>query len=207
MRLERVVQDRLCAVRPLDDDVGLREAALGVAAVERARLGKQLPSAHRLLRIEQRLEHLVLDVDHRERRAGLRERVGGHGGDGLALEVGLAHKLRNRLGLEHGVHARRLERARRVERLHARACVRRAQHGGLEHPRQLQVGRVERLARRALEAVLPRGGTADDVAWAVSPGVERVLFDDEPDFFEAAFDFLLGADQSCHVRIASSIFG
>ncbi len=207
MRLERVVQDRLCPVRPLDDDVGLREAPLCVAAGERARLGKQLPSAHRLLRIEQRLEHLVLDVDQRARRAGLPERVGGHGGDGLALEVGLAHQLRDRLGLQHGVDTRRLERARRVEPRYARARVRRTQHGGLEHSRQLQVRGVERLARRALDAVLPRGVAADDVARAVRPRVERVLLDDEPDFLEAAFDFLLGADQSCHVRIASSILG
>ena len=39
------------------------------------------------------------------------------------------------------------------------------------------------------------------------PLLERVLLDDEPDLLVPALDLLLGADQSRHVRIASSIFG
>ena len=77
----------------------------------------------------------------------------------------------------------------------------------MQHPRQREVGRVDRLPARALQPVLARRGLADDVERTVRPLVERILLDDEPDFFEAAFDFLLGADQSCHVRIASSILG
>ena len=57
------------------------------------------------------------------------------------------------------------------------------------------------------EAVDAGGGPADDVARAGGPLLERVLLDDEPDLLEAALDLLLGADQSRHVRIASSIFG
>src|SRR3954470_24824015 len=43
--------------------------------------------------------------------------------------------------------------------------------------------------------------------WSCRPLVECVLLDDEPHLFEAAFDFLLGADQPCQCRIASSMRG
>ena len=41
----------------------------------------------------------------------------------------------------------------------------------------------------------------------VSERLQRIFVDDDPDVLVAAFDFLLGADQSCHVLIASSILG
>src|SRR5439155_5316658 len=53
-------------------------------------------------------------------------------------------------------------------------------------------------------------------AWGVSsdrrsrpcgPLLEWVLLDDEPDVLVPSLDLFLGLDQSCHVRIASSIFG
>ena len=81
------MEDGLRAVRRLDDDVRLCEAALDVAALVRARVGVSCSLRDRLLGIEQRLEHLVLDVDEGERRAGLAERVGGDGRDRLALVV------------------------------------------------------------------------------------------------------------------------
>ena len=116
-------------------------------------------------------------------------------------------ELRDRARLEHGANARRLERARRVERLHARACEGRAENRRVQHPRQLEVGRVDRLAARALQPVLALRRLADDGLRAVGPLVERILLDDEPDLFVPALDLFLGADQSRHVRIASSIFG
>src|SRR5437899_5312148 len=88
-----------------------------------------------------------------------------------------------------------------------RMGVRAAQHGGVQHPGQPQVGGVDGFAARPLEPVDPRGGLPDDLARAGRPLLQRVFLDDEPDLFEPAFDFLLGADQSRHVRIASSIFG
>ena len=77
----------------------------------------------------------------------------------------------------------------------------------MEHSGQPDVGRVARLAARAERAGHPRGGPADDLARAGGPLLERVLLDDEPDLLVTALDLLLGADQSCHVEIASSIFG
>ena len=77
----------------------------------------------------------------------------------------------------------------------------------MEHPGQPEVGRVARLAARAQRAGDPRRGPPDDLARAGGPLLERVLLDDEPDLLVAALDLLLGSDQSCHVEIASSIFG
>ena len=55
--------------------------------------------------------------------------------------------------------------------------------------------------------VLARRRPADDRERPRGPLLERILLDDEPHLLEAALDLLLGADQSRHVRIASSIFG
>src|SRR5205085_4048936 len=47
----------------------------------------------------------------------------------------------------------------------------------------------------------------DDRLRACRPLVERILLDHDPLLGEPALDLFLGADQSRHVRIASSIFG
>jgi hypothetical protein len=88
-----------------------------------------------------------------------------------------------------------------------RACIRRAQHRRVQHAWELEVGRVWRLAARALRAVDPWDTAADVRERPGRPLVERVLVDDDPNFFVAPFDFFFGADQSCHVVMASSIFG
>ena len=77
----------------------------------------------------------------------------------------------------------------------------------MQHPRELHVGGVDRLSARTLEAVDSLRRPADDLARSRGPLLECVLVDDEPHLFVAALDFLLRPDQSCHVRIASSIFG
>ena len=105
------------------------------------------------------------------------------------------------------MHARRLARRSEVDPLQPSVCVRRAQHGGVQHPRQLQVAGVPGLAAGALQAVHARRGPADDLERPGGPLFERVFLDDEPDLLDAALDFLLGADQSRQCRIASSIFG
>ena len=74
-------------------------------------------------------------------------------------------------------------------------------------PGEADVAGVERLAAGARIAVEACSGPADDIARALRPLIERVLVDDEPDLLELALDLLLRADQSCHVRIASSILG
>ncbi len=207
VRLQRVVHHGLRAVRRLDDDVRLREALCDVAARVLARILQQLLALDCELGVEQRLQDVPFDVDERERGARLAERVGGDRGDRLALVVRLAREGFDRVRLQHGAHAGRLRRAREIDALDARAGVRGAQHGRVQHPGQLDVGGVARLAGRALDPVLAARGPADDGLRSIGPLLEWILLDDEPDLLIAAFDFLLRADQSCHVRIASSIFG
>ena len=108
---------------------------------------------------------------------------------------------------DRAAHAGRRERRREVDPRGPRARVRAAHHRGVEQPGQPEVAGVERLAARPGEAVRSRRRTADDVERALPPLLERVLVDDEEDLLEPPFDLLLRADQSRHVRIASSIFG
>jgi hypothetical protein len=77
----------------------------------------------------------------------------------------------------------------------------------VQHPGKLQVRGVFDLAACTVEPVDARCVPADGRERAGRPLVERILVDDDPDLLVAAFDFLLGADQSCQVVMASSIFG
>jgi hypothetical protein len=77
----------------------------------------------------------------------------------------------------------------------------------VQHPVEAEVGRVRRLAARALEAVLALGVAPDDVQRSGRPLLEDVLLDDHPGVLVAALDLLFGLDQSRQVRIASSILG
>ena len=95
----------------------------------------------------------------------------------------------------------------RVDLAHPRPGEWAAEHGRVQHPRQLDVGGVAGLAARALEAVPARRRPADNVAWAGGPLLQRVLVDDDPLLGVAALDLLLGLDQPCHDAIASSILG
>ena len=84
MRLHRAVQDDGGAELARDDDVGCGEALLVIAALAHARLVvDERLAPHGLVRIEQRLADVPLDVDRRERRARLRVRVGADRRDGL----------------------------------------------------------------------------------------------------------------------------
>jgi hypothetical protein len=202
------VQHGLGAVLGLDDHVGVRHRAVDIAALVAACLLEHGAPAHRLLGIEQRLELLELKLDQRESLACARVAVGGDRGDGRAVEA--------RLGLQHvavvrpdrAEDARKLERTAQVELLHARVRGRRAQDGRVQHPGQPEVGGVLRLAARPLVAVLPRRGLPDDVARPLRPLVDGVVaLDHDPLLGVPALDFLLGPDQPCHVRTASSIRG
>ena len=77
----------------------------------------------------------------------------------------------------------------------------------MQHRGQLQVGRVRRLAADAHQAVDAGHLLSHGLQRPLGPLVERILVDHDPDVLVASFDFLLGADQSCHVLMASSIFG
>jgi hypothetical protein len=77
----------------------------------------------------------------------------------------------------------------------------------VEHPRQLDVGRVARLAARLGEAVEARRIAADDVTGAGRPLDERVLVDQRPDVLVPALDLLFGLDQPRQLEIASSMRG
>ena len=158
------MDDDLRAVLAGEHDVGLGEGALEVAARVRARRADQALARDRLVGVEERLAHLPLDVDRRDGGDRLRARVGAHGGDRGALVAGFGDQARNVVGADRGVDARQRERRRQVDPPHARVGVRRAQHGCVQHPVQLQVGGVDGLAAGALGAGRPHGGPADDVA-------------------------------------------
>jgi hypothetical protein len=77
----------------------------------------------------------------------------------------------------------------------------------VQHPGQLEVGGVARLAARPLQPVDPPRVAADDGERPGRPLLERVLLDDGPDLLVAALDLLLGFDQPRQVAIASSMRG
>ena len=133
--------------------------------------------------------------------------------------------LRRRLRSQHpGTRTRRRARPRRPARLlrarrataSAGARSMRATRACANGERRTAVCSIPGRTRSAVYTASPRArsrpstrtaGSADDLARPGRPLLERVLFDDEPDLLVAALDLLLRADQSCHVRIASSIFG
>src|SRR5581483_7061137 len=129
------------------------------------------------------------------------------GRDGDTLVVALVDELRDVARTDRGMHARQRERGREIEVRHACARVRRAKHGGVHHPGKREIGGVDRLPGRALATVDARRRLPDDAAGPGRPLLERVLLDDDPHLLVAAFDLLLGPNQSRHVRIASSILG
>ena len=120
----RVVQHDLRAVLGLDDDVGLGQPALEVAALVAARLVQELLALDGLVRVEERLQHLPVDLDQLDRGPRLRVRVRRDGGDRRAHVAGL-------VGERVEVVRARAPRARRAppapargrcSRTRARAC-------------------------------------------------------------------------------------
>ena len=200
------MEDDLRAIGRPDDDVGLGQAPLEIAALAATRAVERA-SGDGFVGVEQRLELLPLDRDQAKCRACLVERIGAEGCDRLALVGRLVCEHRDVAGADRRPHAGRLERRGEVDPLHPGPSVRASEHGGVEHPGQRDVGREKRLSTCAGEAVDTSRRAADDLAGPGRPLLERVLLDDEEDLLEPALHLLLGADQSRHVRIASSIFG
>ena len=207
VRLHRVVQDDLCPVLGLDDDVGLRDAALEVAPLVVLHVRDERLAADGLVWIEQRHQHLPLGLEPLDRRLRLAERLGGDGGDGLPDVARVLFQHVKLTWAEHAARARSRPRRVQVDPCYTRARVRAAQNRDVEHAGQLQVGCVRSLASRPLDAVDAGHLSSDGRQRPFGPLFERVLLDDDPDVLVAAFDFLLGADQSCHVLMASSILG
>jgi hypothetical protein len=201
------VEHGLRSVFRLDDDIRLGEAPLDVAALVALGLVVELSPANGFVRIEQRLELLPLHVDELDRGLRLLEGVGCDGRDESALKAGLAREHIEVVRPEHSADPGRFRRPGEVDLLDARVRVWAAERRHVQHPRKLDVRRVPRLAGRALVAVDFRGRAADHLARACGPRRDRVFFDHDPLFRVVAFDFLLGTDQSRHVRIASSILG
>ena len=77
----------------------------------------------------------------------------------------------------------------------------------MQHSGQSDVARVAGLAASLLETVEARRVAADDVAGPGGPLGDRVLLDERPDLFVAAFDLLLGLNQTRQLEIASSMRG
>jgi hypothetical protein len=103
--------------------------------------------------------------------------------------------------------AGRLPRRLEVDRDDARAGIRAPEDSRVQHPGKLDVGREHRVTSCFVRAVHTRNASTDGRERPCRPLVERVLVDNDPDFFVAALYFFFGADQSCHVVMASSIFG
>jgi hypothetical protein len=205
--LHGAVQHRLRHVLGLDDDLRVGHSTREVAAHVRARLVQELAPLDRLVGIEERRALLPLDRDRLHRGASLLDRVGGDRRDGGSGEAGLGIEEVGVLAGESGMDAGHPQCRPDVERAGVGVREGAAQDSGVKHPGQLDVGRVARLAAGALSAVLARRGPADHVERAGGPLLERVLVDDRPDLLVAALDLLLGADQPCHVAIASSMRG
>jgi hypothetical protein len=110
-------------------------------------------------------------------------------------------------GADRSSHSGSRERPLERHLLHLRVRVRRPEHCRIQHPGQTEIGGVPRLAARAHRPGHALRCAPDDLARPGRPLLERVLLDDEPHLLEAALDLFLGADQPCHVEIASSIFG
>jgi hypothetical protein len=207
VRLERVVEDALGSILSFHDDVGLAEPPRDVATRVVPRFADEGAAADGFLGIEQRLEPLPLGSEGCERVLGLPEGVGGDSGDRLPVVVRRLGEDFQVAGADDAADARRSASGVEIDPDQARPCVRATENGGVEHPWELNVGRVLHLAAGSSTAVHPFCRPPDGLQRACRPGLERVLFDHDPLLGEPALDFLLGADQPRQAWIASSILG
>ena len=152
---------------------------------------------HRGDRVDDRLEHLVVDLDQRAGVLGDVAVGGRDDGDGLA---GVAHLLRGDRGLRHRLgaerghrpdvlqrlgagedadHAGQRPRGARVDRADAGVGVRAAQHGGVQHAGHHDVADVARASGQQLRVFLAGGRLADVlVAHTSAPAAttDRTMF-------------------------------
>ena len=207
VRLERVVVERLRRVLGLDDDVGLSDALLVVAALVAARFLDHGAARDRLVGVEQRLELVPHDLDQFERRLCLLQRLGCDARHRGAFEMRFLLDPGHLSRPDDAEHAGRGRRRGEIDATYLRARVRAAQERALEHSGELDVAGVAGLPARLLVAVEARGVPAHDRTRPGGPLDECILLDERPDLLVAALDLLLGLDQPCHVLIASSMRG
>jgi hypothetical protein len=207
VRLHRVVVERLRRVGGLDEGVCLGEAAFVVAALIGVGLGDDRAAADGLLGVEERLELLPVDLDQPHCRLGLLERLGRDRGDRVPLVVGLCSDAVDLARADRGQDAWSSEGGGEVDPAHLRARVWAVEERRVEHPGELDVGGVARLAAGFLEAVEARRVPADHIPRSRGPLDERILVDERPDLFVAALDLFLGLDQPRQLEIASSMRG
>ena len=207
VRFHRVVEDDLRAVLGLDEGVGIGDAPLEVTPLVVLHVRDERLAPDRLVGIEQRLEHLPLDAELLQRGLRLAEGFRRDRRDGLADVAGLVRERIDLARTDDRAHAAPRAGRVQVDTRYTRARVGAAQHGRVQHARQLEIGGVRRLATGFFHAVDTWDRLAHRREWPGRPLIERVLLDDDPDVLVAALDFLLGADQSRQVLIASSILG
>ena len=132
-------------------------------------------------RIEDGGKLLVLDAQ--ETAGGPRrvERVGGHGGDGLALiaddvarQDSLVAQVEAQANVEvlageHGAHSGHRAGRRRVDANDARRSMGRGEDRRVQHAGEREIGRVARRAGHLVDRVLTRDGGSDDAKLTVTP--------------------------------------
>ena len=197
----------LRSVLGFDDNICLREPALEVAALVLGDVRDERLLPDSLVGVEQRLEHVPLNRDPLDSRLRLAEGIRRNRSDCVADIGRLVGELVEVGWADRRTHARRVARKLEVDGNDTRARVRATEYRRVQHPGQLHVGRIERLAAYPHRPVYTRHLLAHRRERSRRPLVERILVDHDPDFLVAPFDFLLGADQSCQVLMASSIFG
>ncbi len=189
VRLEVGVLDERHPERVLDDQVGFGHAGLEVALADRVpaddvvRLEQdRRPGRHRLFRIEDRGQVLVLDLDPAERLLGegdrlrgderdrladvadrlerqdRRVRAGAHCAAGLAGQVGVQLRAFDVLAGEHARDAGQRPCLRDVESDDPRVRPAAPKHLDVEHVRHREIGRVHRRPDRLSKCVDPPQG-------------------------------------------------
>jgi hypothetical protein len=178
----------------LEDPGRRRQRTLVVTSGERDRRTGQVAwrgvvdlvgSGQGQLRIEEGLQHVVLDGHETGGGLGRRRRFGDHGADGIADEHGPVadHRLDRRrlrealegmvlpqvVGRHHGDDPGHPQRLGLVEGDDASPRMRGSDHGGVEHPGDLDVRDVGHPTGRLGPSVRTRKSCADDVG-----GVGRV---------------------------------
>ena len=132
-----------------------RERALEVAALVARRRRGELLARDRLLGIEDDLEQLPLDVDRpRARRCACSNVSAATAATGAPAKPASSSRPFASPGPSAARTPGSASAGARSMLPHARVRMRRAQHGGVQHPRQLDVGGVARLAAHALRRVL-----------------------------------------------------
>ena len=215
VRLERIVDLRRCAVRRVDDGVGLADRPPHVASLVRARFGDVAVAleprrdvADRLLEVDDMRKQLVVDLDEGKGLGGGVLVIGRDGSDLVADEAHLLSEdrvLRAEGGLwrvesvEHAADAGQSFGLLRLDLANASARIRTAEHADEEHAREIDVLRVASAARHALHAVDAAAFVTD--LGPLSAQQRKVApLDEDERFVDLALELLAALDDPRHYR-------